>query len=917
MISLVASKGDALFKSTLARREWELMSKLIQNFKSGDKSQKDLLGGKGANLAEMVQIGLPVPPGFTITTDACRHFLLTHEFPKHLVTELFDYLDKLETETGKKFGDSANPLLVSVRSGAKFSMPGMMETVLNVGITYEVAESMANTSGNPRFAWDSYRRFIEMFGKTVCDVPVSDFQQIEERILAKSGRSDLQSLEVEDIKALADGFIKLIELTTGENFPTDPKIYLVRAIEAVFKSWNSERAQMYRRRERIPSDIGTAVNIQAMVFGNLSDDSGTGVAFTRNPATGENGRYGDYLRRAQGEDVVAGIRTPLTLEDFASLAPNLAHELDSVMQMLEDHYGDLCDIEFTVEKGKLWILQTRVGKRTAEAAFRIAIALVEEGKIDMDEALRRTSGDQLAALMFPQFDSSAKRELIASGIPASPGAAVGEAVFDSKRAFDMSKAGKKVILVRRETSPDDLVGMVASQGILTSRGGKTSHAAVVARGMGKTAVCGADSISVDERANLFTVGNVTIFEGDLISIDGTTGNVYKGDVPVVASPVTSYLEGRLSADSDEASPVVKAVDRILAHADTRRRLQVRTNADTPEDAIRARILGAEGVGLCRTEHMFLGARRSYVERLVLAENEDIQRSVIAEMEPLQRADFVGIMMAMSGLPVTIRLLDPPLHEFLPSLIQLSAVMARAEALNEEISVRDKAMFAAVNRLHEANPMLGLRGVRLGILIPELYKMQVRALVHAYLEVKKLGHDPKPEVMIPLVSTQRELLSLREILEAEIANTFKGTAFDTEFPIGSMIETPRAAITADRLSAYADFFSFGTNDLTQLTWAFSRDDVESTFLPRYLDLELLPFNPFESLDEAGVGILLKTAVDLARGIKGDFKLGICGEHGGDPRSIHFFNSLGLDYVSCSPFRVPVARLESGRATVISS
>ena len=893
------------------------MNKLIQNFKSGDKSQKDLLGGKGANLAEMVQIGLPVPPGFTITTDACRHYLLKGEFPANLVTELFDYLDKLETETGKKFGDSTNPLLVSVRSGAKFSMPGMMETVLNVGITYEVAESMANTSGNPRFAWDSYRRFIEMFGKTVCEVPVSDFHHVEERILAKTGHTDLQALEVEDIKSLADGFIKLIELTTGEAFPTDPKVHLVRAIEAVFKSWNSERAQMYRRRERIPSDIGTAVNIQSMVFGNLSDDSGTGVAFTRNPATGENGRYGDYLQRAQGEDVVAGIRTPLTLEDFANLAPNLASELDSVMQKLEDHYGDLCDIEFTVEKGSLWILQTRVGKRTAEAAFRIAIALVQEGKIDMDEALRRTSGDQLAALMFPQFDVSAKKDLIASGIPASPGAAVGEAVFDSKRAFDMSKAGKKVILVRRETSPDDLVGMVASQGILTSRGGKTSHAAVVARGMGKTAVCGVDSISVDERANLFTVGNVTIFEGDLISIDGTTGNVYKGEVPVVASPVTSYLEGRLSADSDEASPVVKAVDRILAHADTRRRLQVRTNADTPEDAIRARILGAEGVGLCRTEHMFLGARRSYVERLVLAENEDIQRSVIAEMEPLQRADFVGIMMAMSGLPVTIRLLDPPLHEFLPSLIQLSAVMARAEALNEEISLRDKAMFAAVNRLHEANPMLGLRGVRLGILIPELYKMQVRALVYAYLEVKKLGHDPRPEVMIPLVSTQRELLSLREILEAEIANTFKGTAFDTEFPIGSMIETPRAAITADRLSAYADFFSFGTNDLTQLTWAFSRDDVESTFLPRYLDLELLPFNPFESLDEAGVGILLKTAVDLARGINADFKLGICGEHGGDPRSIHFFNSLGLDYVSCSPFRVPVARLESGRATVISS
>jgi pyruvate,orthophosphate dikinase len=893
------------------------MGKLLQNFKIGDKSQKDLLGGKGANLAEMVQIGLPVPPGFTITTDACRQYLSTGQFPATLKDELLGSLSELEEETGKNFGDSQNPLLVSVRSGAKFSMPGMMETVLNVGISYEVAENMAISSGNPRFAWDSYRRFIEMFGKTVCDVPADEFNKIEERILAKSGKANLQSLDVEEIKALADGFIKLITLTTGEEFPTDPRIHLTRAIEAVFKSWNSERAQMYRRRERIPSDIGTAVNIQAMVFGNLSDDSGTGVAFTRNPATGEIGRYGDYLQRAQGEDVVAGIRTPLTLEDFADLAPNLAAELDLVMQSLEDHYGDLCDIEFTVEKGSLWILQTRVGKRTAEAAFKIAIALVDEGKIDMDEALRRTSGDQLAALMFPQFDSMAKKDQIASGIPASPGAAVGQAVFDSKQAFDMSKAGKKVILVRRETSPDDLVGMVASQGILTSRGGKTSHAAVVARGMGKTAVCGADEISVDERAKLFTAGSITVFEGDLISIDGTTGHIYKGEVPVVASPVTSYLEGRLSADSEEATQVVKAVHRILAHADTKRRLEVRTNADTPEDAIRARILGAEGVGLCRTEHMFLGERRSYVERLVLAENEDVQRSVIAEMEPLQRADFVGIMMAMSSLPVTIRLLDPPLHEFLPSLIELSATMARAEALNEEISHRDLALFAAVKRLHEANPMLGLRGVRLGILIPELYKMQVRALVHAYLEVRKLGHDPRPEVMIPLVSTQRELLSLREILEEEIKITFRGTSIEKEFPIGSMIETPRAAITADRLGVYADFFSFGTNDLTQLTWAFSRDDVESTFLPRYLDLELLPFNPFESLDEAGVGILLQTAVDLARGIRGDFKLGICGEHGGDPRSIHFFNSLGLDYVSCSPFRVPVARLESGRAMVISS
>uniref|UniRef100_UPI00404AA567 putative PEP-binding protein n=1 Tax=Candidatus Planktophila sp. TaxID=2175601 RepID=UPI00404AA567 len=565
-------------------------------------------------------------------------------------------------------------------------------------------------------------------------------------------------------------------------------------------------------------------------------------------------------------------------------------------------------------RGKLYILQTRVGKRTAEAAFRIALQFVDEGTITMDEAIGRTSGDQLAMLMFPQFDTRGNLVEIARGIPASPGAAVGEAVFDSKRAFDMSKAGKKVILVRRETSPDDLVGMVAAEGILTSRGGKTSHAAVVARGMGKTAICGTDSISVDERANLFTVGTHTVYEGDIISIDGTTGIVYLGAVPVVASSVTSYLEGRVSAETDEASPVVKAVHRILTHADSRRKLLVRTNADTPEDAIRARILGAQGVGLCRTEHMFLGERRAYVERLVLAENEDVQRGVIAEMEPLQRADFVGIMMAMSGLPVTIRLLDPPLHEFLPSLVDLSSQMARSEALGEEIPARDKALFAAVRRLHESNPMLGLRGVRLGILIPELYKMQVRALVHASLEVKKLGHDPKPEVMIPLVSTQRELLYLRETLEEEIAQTFKGTNQVIDMPIGTMIETPRAAITADRLAVHADFISFGTNDLTQLTWAFSQDDVESTFLPRYLDLELLPFNPFESLDQAGVGILVRQASELSRKVRSDFKLGVCGEHGGDPRSIHFFHELNLDYVSCSPFRVPIARLESGRAAV---
>jgi pyruvate,orthophosphate dikinase len=864
-----------------------------------------------------VRIGLPVPPGFTITTEACRDYLSTGNIPSELKTGIETSLKDLEESLGKEFGNPAKPLLVSVRSGAKFSMPGMMETVLNVGMTPDVAASLATATGNAKFAWDSYRRFIDMFGRIVCDVPPAEFHKIQARVLSTFGVNSIQELDVPGLQALADGYIKETEAITGLPFPTDPHEHLMRSVEAVFRSWNSERAQLYRRRERISSDLGTAVNIQAMVFGNLSEDSGTGVAFTRDPATGEPGSYGDYLEHAQGEDVVAGIRNTMSLAQFGEKSPLVHAELERVMSLLEDHYRDLCDIEFTVEKGKLWILQTRVGKRTAEAAFRIATQLVDEGKISMDEALVRTSGDQLAQLMFPQFDLRGSVKEIARGIPASPGAAVGEVVFDSRRAFDLARSGKKVILVRRETSPDDLVGMVASEGILTSRGGKTSHAAVVARGMGKTAVCGTESISVDERAGLFTVGSLTVYEGETISIDGTTGNVYAGTIPVIASPVTSYLEGRLAAASDEASPVVKAVDRILCYADEIRTLRVHANADTPEDAVRARILGAEGVGLCRTEHMFLGPRRIYVERLVLAENDDVQRGVIAEMEPLQRADFVGIMMAMSGLPVTVRLLDPPLHEFLPPLAALSADMARAEALGEEVPARDQAIFAAVKRLHEANPMLGLRGVRLGILIPELYKMQVRALVHACLEVRKLGHDPKPEVMIPLVATQRELLYLRETLEDEIAKTFKGTGQKIDIPIGTMIETPRAAITAGRLGNYADFFSFGTNDLTQLTWAFSRDDVESTFLPRYLDLELLPFNPFESLDQAGVGILVRTATEQARSLRPDFKLGVCGEHGGDPRSIHFFHNLGLNYVSCSPFRVPVARLESGRALVLKS
>ena len=885
---------------------------LIFPFSVGDRTQSDLLGGKGANLSEMVKLVLPVPPGFTITTEACREYLKTNKLPAQLTQELDAAISALEKDLGREFGNPDKPLLVSVRSGAKFSMPGMMETVLNVGITPEVAAGLAKISGNERFAWDSFRRFIEMFGRIVHEVDTKEFHKTEMRILEKNGAKNLQELDATGLKSLGEGFIKVIEIHTGKAFDMNPRTHLIASIEAVFRSWNSERANLYRRRERISSDLGTAVNIQSMVFGNLTDNSGTGVAFTRDPATGEIGSYGDYLEKAQGEDVVAGIRNTMSLDDLKNLLPSIHADLERVMALLEGHYRDLCDIEFTVEEGKLWILQTRVGKRTAEAAFRIATQLIDEKKITLDEALQRVTGEQLAQLMFPQFDLSMKAAEIARGIPASPGAAVGEVVFDSNKAQDLARAGKKVILVRRETSPDDLVGMVAAEGILTSRGGKTSHAAVVARGMGKTAVCGTESISVDERGGLFTAGSVTVYEGETISIDGSTGAVFLGSVPVIPSPVTAYLEGRLSETSDQASPVVKSVDRLLRHADSIRRMNVRANADTPEDAVRARILGAEGVGLCRTEHMFLGERRTYVERLVLAENEDVQRGVIAEMEPLQRKDFVGIMMAMSGLPVTVRLLDPPLHEFLPNLAELSAKFASAEALKEEMGARETAIFSAVKRLHESNPMLGLRGVRLGILIPDLFKMQVRALVNACIEVRKLGHNPMPEVMIPLVATQRELLHLRESLDEEIATALANTGQTIEIPIGTMIETPRAAITSTRIADYADFFSFGTNDLTQLTWAFSRDDVESTFLPRYLDLELLPFNPFESLDQDGVGLLIKIARDQARAVRSDFKLGVCGEHGGDPRSVHFFHEQGLDYVSCSPFRVPIARLEAGRA-----
>ncbi len=890
------------------------MDQKVYPFSAGNRSMSDLLGGKGANLAEMATLGIPVPDGFTITTRVCQEYLRTGGLTDDLLHEIDAAIIELEKKIGKSFGDPKNPLLVSVRSGAKFSMPGMMETVLNVGMSPEVAATLEKITGDSRFAWDSYRRFIEMFGKTVCEIPSESFAKVAEPLIKAAGGKTIADLDGAGLKAAGDAFIKVVEAHTGTAFPFDARTQLTRAIEAVFHSWNSERAQLYRRRERISADLGTAVNVQAMVFGNIGDTSGTGVCFTRDPGSGAPGAYGDYLPRAQGEDVVAGIRNAFPLTHLGVVNPEAFAELNRIMALLEDHYRDMCDIEFTVEQGKLWILQTRVGKRTAEAAFKIATQLVDEGSITMDQALTRVNGEQLVQLMFPQFDKATAPKELTRGIAASPGAAVGSVVFDPRDAADQALAGKKVILVRRETNPDDLVGMVAAQGILTARGGKTSHAAVVARGMGRPAVCGTESIEVNVDEKFFTCGDVTVHEGDLISIDGTTGAVFLGEVAVVPSVVTEYVQGIVDPGADTSTALIKSIHRIITHADNVRRMSVRANADTPEDAEIARRMGAQGIGLTRTEHMFLGDRRVLVETLVLATTDEERAEVLAEMEKLQFSDFVGILRAMTGLPVTIRLLDPPLHEFLTDQASLAVDIALTQARGDVVDERKLALNRAVNRLHESNPMMGLRGVRLGVLIPDLFSMQVRALTRAALHVRAQGYDPQPEIMIPLVASQRELLYFRSSLETEVARVLALAGEEMHISIGSMIETPRAAITAAKLADYSDFFSFGTNDLTQLTWAFSRDDVESSFLPRYLDLELLPFSPFESLDQDGVGLLVKIACDEVRSVTPEIKLGICGEHGGDPRSIDFFHHVGLDYVSCSPFRVPVARLEAGRAAV---
>ena len=897
------------------------MVKYVYDFSEGDKSMKDLLGGKGANLAEMTKLGLPVPPGFTITTEACRAYLKESAVPETLATEVTRALRGVEDQMGRHLGDPADPLLVSVRSGAKFSMPGMMETVLNIGLNDESVLGLAAVSGNERFAWDSYRRLIQMFGKTVLDIDGDLFSDALDDLKAERGVKGDTELTAEDLKGLVETFKGIVKEQTGEDFPQDPRTQMDMGIEAVFRSWNTERARIYRRRERIPHDLGTAVNICTMVFGNMGENSGTGVCFTRDPSSGHSGVYGDYLENAQGEDVVAGIRNTLALSDLERINKPVYDELRAIMRKLETHYRDMCDIEFTVERGKLWMLQTRVGKRTAAAAFRIATQLLGEKLITRDEALGRVTGDQLTQLMFPQFDAKAEKELIARGMAASPGAAVGKIAFDNAQAIEAAEKGIKTVLVRRETNPDDLPGMVAAEGVLTARGGKTSHAAVVARGMGKTCVCGAESLVIDEAAGTVTIGDLVLTADDTIAIDGQTGEIFRGEVPVTDSPVTTYLaeglEAGLAAAGEDAGTreLVEAVDKLLSHADKVRRLRVRANADTPLDSTRAIEFGAEGIGLCRTEHMFLGERRPLVERAILSAPEsDERQAAFNELEKLQKQDFLEMLEVMDGKSMTVRLIDPPLHEFMPALIELETKVAVGKATGT-LDPADEAMLVEVRRMHEQNPMLGLRGVRLGIYLPGLFALQMRALCEAAAELVGRGLDPRPEIMVPLVGSVRELQLVREEAEGIIASVAAAHGVDLSgVSIGAMIELPRAAMTAEDLAEEADFFSFGTNDLTQTVWGFSRDDVEGVFFPQYIEAGIFGVSPFESIDVHGVGTLVSEGVRRARSTKPNIKLGVCGEHGGDPQSIHFFHNVGVDYVSCSPFRVPVARLEAGRAAV---
>jgi pyruvate, orthophosphate dikinase len=894
-------------------------TKYVYDFEEGNKDMKYLLGGKGANLAEMTNMGLPVPHGFTVTCEACNAYRAAgRKFPAGMLDEVAEHLASLEGKMGRRLGDPDDLLLVSVRSGAPFSMPGMMDTVLNVGLNDESVEALAKQTGSQRFAWDSYRRLLQMFGKTVMGVDGDHFEEaIDEAKQAKGVRNDVD-LDEGDLHSLVDRFKRIIASQAGREFPQEPQEQLRQGIEAVFGSWDNKRAIDYRRKNKISDDLGTAVNVQSMVFGNKGDDSGTGVAFTRNPANGDPRPYGDYLPNAQGEDVVAGIRNTLALDQMGEVQPRAWSELQAHMRTLERHYRDMCDIEFTVEQGKLWLLQTRIGKRTAFAEWIMACDMQDEGLIDADTAVLRLDANRLEEL-FKKVIASAG-EAIATGLNASPGAAVGRAVFTAEDAEAWAQRGEPVILVRRETTPDDYHGMIRSQGILTSAGGTNSHAAVVARGEGIPAVCGADAIHVDRAAKRFTVGSTTVAEGDWITIDGFTGEVYAGQLELADSPIERARSGDPEARREK---IWQAYERFMAHADQVRRLKVRANADTPQQSANAVERGAEGIGLCRTEHMFLGEERvASVRQMIFASTPEEEHAAYDVLAPLQREDFVGIFKEMDGKPVTVRLLDPPLHEFLPNQVDLAVAVALAqqagdsevEISGERMPLADASqMLAKVNDLHEANPMLGLRGLRLGIVKPGLYAMQVRAIAEAACKVKRDGGNPIVEIMIPLAATREELAQLLEELQPVAAQTTADAGVELEMAWGTMVELPRAALVAGEIAEVAEFFSFGTNDLTQTTFGFSRDDI-GKFLGMYEERKLVPANPFVTIDRPGVGRLMRIACEEGRATREALHLGICGEHGGDPDSVRFCHEIGLDYVSCSPFRVPTARLAAGQSAI---
>ena len=871
----------------------------------GTKDMRDVLGGKGANLAEMTNLGVPVPPGFTIACDVCIAYLRDRTVSSELKVEVERNLTRLEEASGKTFGHPTMPLLVSVRSGAPMSMPGMMETILNLGLNDRTVIGLARASGNARFAFDSYRRFIQMYGDVVLGVPSAKFEHFLASKRMTSGVETDSELGEDALRNLVEEYKSLVRATTGKPFPMDPVEQLWGAIEAVWKSWTLKKAVDYRRHASIPDDLGTGVNVVSMVFGNLGDDSGTGVAFTRNPSTGERKFYGEFLVNAQGEDVVAGIRTPLDIEAMAARLPGAYQELIATQDKLERHFHEMQDIEFTVERGKLYLLQTRTGKRTAAAAVRIATEMVAEGMIDRNEAVLRVPADQLDQLLHPVIDPSVRATPIATGLPASPGAASGRAVFDADEAVRRASAGDAVILIREETTPEDFHGLVAARAVLTSRGGMTSHAAVVARGMGKCAVVGCHEMVVDHERRSSTMNGKTVNEGDWLTLDGATGRVYTGDLPTTPSEVVQVTRGMRPAAS---APAFQSFNQLMGWADEARTLRVRANADTPADARIARAFGAEGIGLCRTEHMFFeGDRITAMREMIVSRDEGGRRRALAKLLPMQRLDFEGIFEAMSGFPVTIRLLDPPLHEFLPHGGEESKLLART------LGVSRAELAHVVESLRETNPMLGHRGCRLGITYPEITEMQGRAIFEAALRAKRRGLDVRPEIMIPLVADYREFDHQRAILLQAAHQVLGAMGEEIDYSIGTMIELPRAALTAAEIAARAEFFSFGTNDLTQTTYGLSRDDA-GRFLPGYVERGIFPDDPFQVLDQLGVGQLIRLAVASGRSVRPHLKVGICGEHGGEPRSVKFCHAIGLDYVSCSPYRVPIARLAAAHAAL---